>query len=92
MARKQDPGVARESFTLTLTPEQEEALIERIVERLRESQDEGYLNATDAAEFLGLTPSALYARVGREQIPYRRVGKRVLFDRRELRAWVEADR
>lgn len=92
MARNQDPGVTREPFTLTLTPKQEEALIGRIVERLQESRDDGYLNATDAADFLGLTPSALYARVGREQIPYRRVGKRVLFDRRELRAWVEADR
>ncbi len=89
MARNQDPGVTREPFTLTLTPEQEEALVGRIVERLQESRDDGYLNATDAADFLGLTPSALYARVGREQIPYRRVGKRLLFDRRELRAWVE---
>jgi excisionase family DNA binding protein len=80
-----------EPLTLVLSPEQEEALIQRVVERLQGSRDDGYLNATDAADFLGLTRGALYARVGREQVPYRRIGKRVLFDRTELRAWVTGD-
>jgi hypothetical protein len=89
MARRKQEYGQREPFTLTLSPEQEEALIERVLERLQEHEDDGYLGATAAAQFLGLTPAALYARVGRDQIPYKRVGKRLLFDRRELRAWVE---
>jgi len=89
MARRQDPDTTREPFTLVLSPEQEEALVQRVVERLQESRDDGYLNAIDAAAYLGLTPAALYARGGREQVPYRRVGKHLFFDRAELRAYVE---
>ena len=59
----------REPLTLILSPEQEEALVQRVVERLQGSRDDGYLNAADAAAFLDLTPAALYARVGREQVP-----------------------
>jgi Helix-turn-helix domain len=90
-AASKETDAKRESLTLvvTLPPEQEEALIERIVERLQQSRDDGYLNASGAAEFLDLTPAALYARVGRGQIPYRRVGKRVFFNRAELRVWME---
>jgi excisionase family DNA binding protein len=67
-----------------------EALIEQIVEqKLRERDNDGYLNATQAAEFLGLTPQALYARVGRGQVPYKRNGRRVFFKRSELRAYIE---
>jgi Helix-turn-helix domain len=90
-AAPKETDAKRESLTLVvrLTSEQEEALIERIVERLEQSRDDGYLNASDAAEFLGLTPAALYARVGREQVPYRRVGKRVFFKRSELHAYME---
>jgi predicted DNA-binding transcriptional regulator AlpA len=79
----------REPLTLVLSTEQEEALVQRVLERLQESEEDGYLNATDAAAFLGLTPAALYARVGREQVPYRRVGKRVFFKRSELREYMD---
>jgi hypothetical protein len=89
MARRQDLDTKREPLTLVLSTEQEEALVQRVVERLGESRDDGYLNATDAADYLGLTPAALYARVGREQVPYRRVGKHLFFKRPELRAYVE---
>jgi predicted DNA-binding transcriptional regulator AlpA len=67
-----------------------EELVSRIVEeKLRERDADGYLNAGDAARFLGLTPKALYARVARDQIPFKRNGKRVFFSRAELRAWME---
>ena len=85
---KHDPE-PREPFTLVLSPEQEEALVQRVIGRVQESRDDGYLSATDAAAYLGLTPAALYARVGREQVPYRRVGKHLFFRRAELRAYVE---
>jgi hypothetical protein len=78
-----------DGFTLTLSPEQEDALVQRVLDRLREGDADGYLNAADAAAFIGLTPAALYARVGREQVPYRRVGKRVFFKRSELHAYME---
>ncbi len=89
MARRYVPDTTREPFTLVLSSEQEDALVQRVVERLQESRDDGYLNAIDAAAYLGLTPAALYARVGREQVPYRRVGKHLFFNRVELRAYVE---
>ncbi len=79
-----------ESAELAVSIKGLEVLIEQIVEqKLRERDDDGYLNATQAAEFLGLTPQALYARVGRGQVPHKRKGKRVFFKRSELRAYIE---
>jgi excisionase family DNA binding protein len=66
-----------------------EELVSRIVDEKLRERDDGYLNATQAAEFLGLSRQALYARVGRGQIPHKRKGKRVFFNRAELRAYME---
>jgi hypothetical protein len=91
MSRNQEPGIEREDFTVvvTLSPEQLDELAHRVAERLQVTQEDGYLNAKDAAAFLGLTPAALYARVGRGQITPERKGKRVFFTRAGLRAYME---
>lgn len=78
------------SLTLALTPEQEDALVQRVVERLREARDEGFLDVRRAAEYLSTTPKAIYALVERQKLPHHRAGGRLLFDCRELRAWVES--
>jgi len=89
MARTQGTDVEREPFTLSLTLEQEDALVQRVSERLQESRDEGFLDVPGAAQYLSTTAKAIYALVERQQVPHNRAGGRLLFDRAELRAWVE---
>jgi len=88
MARTQDADLEREPFTLTLTSEQEDALVERVSERLQGSRDEGFLDVPGAAQYLSTTAKAIYALVERRQLPHHRAGGRLLFDRADLRAWV----
>jgi excisionase family DNA binding protein len=88
MARTQDADLKREPFTLTLTSEQEDALIERVSERLQESRDDGFLDVPGAAQYLSTTAKAIYALVERHKLPHNRAGGRLLFERAELRAWV----
>jgi excisionase family DNA binding protein len=88
MARTQDADLEREPFTLTLTSEQEDALVQRVSERLEGSRDDGFLDVPGAAQYLSTTAKAIYALVERQQLPHHRAGGRLLFDRAELRAWV----
>ena len=89
MARTQDADLGRERFTLTLTSEQEDALVERVSQRLQKSRDDGFLDVPGAALYLSTTAKAIYALVERHKLPHNRAGGRLLFDRAELRAWVE---
>jgi excisionase family DNA binding protein len=89
MARTQDADAEREPFTLTLTSGQEDALVRRVLERLQESRDDGFLDVPGAAQYLSTTAKAIYALVERQELPHNRAGGRLLFDRAELRAWVE---
>ena len=90
MARTQDADLEREPSTLTLslTSEQEDALVERVSERLQETCDDGFLGVPGAAQYLSTTAKAIYALVERQQLPHNRAGGRLLFDKSELRAWV----
>jgi excisionase family DNA binding protein len=88
MARTQDADLERELFTLTLTSEQEDALVQRVSERLEGSRDDGFLDVPGAAQYLSTTAKAIYALVERQQLPHNRAGGRLLFDKSELRAWV----
>ena len=72
-----------------LLAELAERIAPRVTELLDERRDEGFLNTDGAAEYLGLTRKAIYAQVERGKIPHHRAGGRLLFDRAELRAWVE---
>lgn len=47
------------------------------------------LDVTHTANHLGLTERGIWARVARNQIPYRRMGGRVVFVRRDLEKWIE---
>lgn len=49
-----------------------------------------YMNVQEAAEFLRLRPSTLYAWVCAGRIPYAKIGSRILFDRNVLVQWVAA--
>lgn len=50
----------------------------------------GYLDVSGAADYLACKPSRIYALVSAKRIPHHKDGSRLLFDRAELRAYVEA--
>jgi excisionase family DNA binding protein len=56
---------------------------------LHEGHDDGFLSVDGASEYLSTTPKAIRRKVERGQIPHHRAGGRVLFNKAELRAWVE---
>lgn len=49
-----------------------------------------YLDVKSTARYLGATTNAIYAAVARRQIPYRRFGRKLVFDRLELDVYVKA--
>jgi excisionase family DNA binding protein len=49
-----------------------------------------YMNINEAAASTGYTSTALYRKVARRQIPYRKHGRRLLFKRSELLEFLEA--
>jgi excisionase family DNA binding protein len=51
-----------------------------------------YLTVEDAADYMGLTPDALRARVKKRNIAFIKDGKRVMFDRVDLDAHMRARR
>jgi excisionase family DNA binding protein len=77
------------NITVTLAPEQLDVLAGRVADVLEERRDDGFVTAEGAADYLGHSRKALYALVERGRIPHHRPAGRLLFDRRELRAWVE---
>jgi excisionase family DNA binding protein len=77
---------------VALPPEQFEALAQRIADLLRDGEDDGFLDVEGAATYLGLSRKAVYHLVERRRLPHYRPAGRLLFDRAELRAWVEAGR
>jgi len=74
-----------------------EELVERIAERAAEliaerqgvGEDDNFLDVAAAAEFLACPRSRIYALVSARRIPHHHDGSRLLFDRRELRQYVQ---
>jgi excisionase family DNA binding protein len=77
------------ALAVTLPPDQLEALSRRVADLLQDGRDDGFVDVGGAAEYLTTTPKAIYHLVERRRLPHRRAGGRLLFDRAELRAWVE---
>ena len=46
-----------------------------------------FISLSTAANYLGLTEKALRKRVERREIPFRRVGRKLVFDLLELDQW-----
>lgn len=89
MASPMEAGI---DLAVVVPPEQFEALARRVAAVLEEGRDDGFLDAEAAAEYLGLSRKAIYALVERRRLPYYRPAGRLLFDRAELRAYVEGGR
>ncbi|MCC7442160.1 MAG: helix-turn-helix domain-containing protein [Bdellovibrionales bacterium] len=49
-----------------------------------------FLDIAQAAEFLRVKPSTLYAWVHQRRIPFRKHGRRVVFDRQDLAFWSDS--
>lgn len=63
---------------------------ELLAHRMTEPAADGYLDVKGAAEFLSCPVSRIYALVSARRIPFHKDGSRTLFDRGELRHYVEA--
>ncbi|WDF79535.1 helix-turn-helix domain-containing protein [Mucilaginibacter sp. KACC 22773] len=50
--------------------------------------DEGYIGIKEAADLLKIVPGTLYNLVSQNKIPFYKNGKRVLFKKSELDAWL----
>jgi len=74
---------------VTLPPDQLELLARRVSEVLMLDRGDGFVDVDGAADYLGLSRKAIYRLVERHRLPHHRAGGRLLFDHRELRAWVE---
>jgi excisionase family DNA binding protein len=51
---------------------------------------EEFLTIEEAASLIGRTPHAVYRLVARQQLPFRKHGKRLLFKKAELLAFLDA--
>jgi excisionase family DNA binding protein len=79
------------ALTFELSDELIDVLAERVGAILAERQVEepgGYLDVAAAAEFIACPTSRIYALVSANRIPHHRDGSRLLFDRQELRVYV----
>lgn len=47
------------------------------------------LDIKEAAEFLNVSPNALYSWVSQRRIPFVKLGRRVEFDLKDLEDWIE---
>lgn len=51
-----------------------------------------WLNIQEAASYLGYKVRTLYDKVSKKEIPYYKVGRHVLFDEKELDAYIRQNR
>lgn len=89
-----------EPFSFEKLPEVIRVLFEK-VERIEEllqglqpqdAKENELLTIQEAAEFLKVTTAALYTKVSRQEIPVSKPGKRLYFNRTDLKKWIIASR
>lgn len=77
---------------MVITPEGLQALVYESVRRALaeqvESPSPGWLTAAEAATAIGTTVDGVYKLTQRTDIPHSRIGKKLMFDRRELDEWI----
>ena len=67
--------------------------IEALLQDLqRQPEEETLLTVDEAAAFLKTSTAALYTKVSRGEIPFSKPGKRLYFDKDELRKWLKLGR
>jgi excisionase family DNA binding protein len=89
------PGMGSPALSIDFPAEILEQVATRaaeiVVDRqaLEADQPSGYLDVEGAAEFLACPKSRIYSLVSAGRIPHHRDGTRLLFDRGELREYVD---
>jgi excisionase family DNA binding protein len=53
--------------------------------------DPDVINAQEVARMLGVREHGIYDAAARREIPSRRIGRRVLFSRRQILAWLHGE-
>lgn len=56
---------------------------------MNDNQPKEVLQVNEVAELLGVHPRTVYDKANAGEIPHRRLGRRLLFSRRAILAWVE---
>ena len=86
----------QEQIITTLNQNDLEALIEDAMRRVldtlpqpKKSHSEDYLTIEQASEFTHIAKATLYDYTHRRKIPFRKVGKRLLFSKKELTEWID---
>ena len=88
----------KQAFIILLNEEGTEALINFIKQQAKTSKEkpEGkstnhekrYLSIDELSELLSIPKNTIYAKTSRREIPYVKIGKRLLFDRKEIESWL----
>jgi len=89
-----------ESFNFNELPEVIRLLFEKVeqIELLvinlqpKEIDEDELLDITEAAAFLKVSVASLYTKVSRKEIPVSKPGKRLYFNRSELKNWIKLGR
>ena len=70
---------------ISLSEEQLRTIIkDAIHEELSQKKEKELLNFKEACEFLGISPSALNKWKSENKIPFKRLGKRIFFNRQDI--------
>lgn len=85
-----------EPFNFNELPEVVRQLFEKVerieffLERLEPKQetDHELLNIEEAAAFLKVSVAAVYTKVSRQEIPFSKPGKRLYFNKADLKEWI----
>lgn len=51
-------------------------------------QDKKYLDVKELSEYISSTPSSIYSKKCRNQIPHKKIGRRLIFDRDTIDEWI----
>jgi excisionase family DNA binding protein len=76
--------------TLTATESElfEERVTTRVIERLERGDASPWMGVDRAAEYLGWPKKRLYNLTVKKEVPHRKQGNRLLFNREELDRWL----
>ncbi|MBK8946310.1 MAG: helix-turn-helix domain-containing protein [Ignavibacteriae bacterium] len=61
-----------------------QALNEELIKREKSEKQKDLLNFRETCEFLGIHPSTLNKWKAKNKVPYKRLGKRIFFQREEI--------
>lgn len=81
------PEVVRQLFEKV---ERIETMLQNL--QFEEKGDSQLLNVTEAADYLKISTGALYTKVSRKEIPVSKPGKRLYFNKNELKEWIQQGR